>query len=723
LTWIVARARALRWWAVAASLIAGGCAQVGPATGPFPRFAEFAGREVASVRFAGDLRLPVDSLRAVTITRSPRCRIFLLPRAICPGFAVDHFRLDLTELARDVARLQLYHRDHGYYGTRVIPDVEPVANARVDVRFAIAPGEQVILRDLTVEGTEEIVPAEVLLPQLPIRVNEPFRRSRFLAAADTIRNELLQRGHAYAEVLRNYGIDTVTNVAEAHFVALPGPLVRVDSVIVIGATRLGERTVRRQLTFRETDLLRALELNRSQRALYGLGMVNFASVEVAPDTLQVAPLDSAAATVLVRVVEAPQYLVDATVGYGTVGCLRTSARWTDRNFGGGARRLELSGSLSKIGVGFPAGFGLEESLCRALREDPFSDTLNYRLAADFQQPRLFGTLNQLGVGLRAQRSSELEAYMRRVVGGHVALSRLLTDHTLVNLSANAEWGLTRATPAVFCVGFDVCAPEDRAPLQEPRWSNSLGTHLIHDRTTTEGFAVHGFSMRGSAEWATPAFGSDDEYFRLSGETVGHYALGPGWIVGGRLHAGAFLRGTLDPIGPFIPPDRRFYAGGPNSVRGFPRNALGPVVYVIAEEDLVQREDGELEIPPDVLPQSSATGGTRMVVATAELRTPSPVFSEYTRLGFFVDAGQVWAPHTDLATAPIRFTPGLGLRFVTPVGPIRVDAAYNAYGREAGPLYVIEQETGNLIQRPEGFSRPPGDFWDRFQIHFAIGHAF
>jgi outer membrane protein assembly complex protein YaeT len=696
---------------------------MGPAAGPYPRFAEFAGREVRTVEFAGVIRLPTDSLRAVTLTREPRCRIFLLPRILCPGFAVDHYRLDLTELARDVARLQLYHQDHGFYGTRVVPSVDPLPNQRVEVRFAIAPGDQVILRELTVEGTEEIVPAEELLRQLPIRPDEPFRRSRFLAAADTIRSELLRRGYANAEVLRNYGIDTETNVAEGHFVALPGPLVQIDSIVVVGASRLEERTVRRQLTFREDDLLRIAELNRSQRSLYGLGMVNFASVEVAPDTLQLAQFDLATATILVRVVEAPQYLVDATAGYGTVDCLRTSAGWTNRNFLGGARRLELSGSLSKIGVGEPAGFGLEDSLCRALQEDPFSDTLNYRLAADFQQPRLFGTLNQLGVGLRAQRVSEMEAYMRRVVGGHTALSRLIGDHTLLNVTANAEWGLTRATPAVFCVGFDVCAPEDRQPLQVPRWSNSLGTHLIHDRTATEAFAVRGYSVRGSAEWATPAFGSDDEFLRLSGEAIAHQTVRSGYVLAARLHGGAFLRGTLDPLGRFIPPDRRFYAGGPNSVRGFPRNALGPVVYVIPEEALVPGDDDAPVIPPGVAPQSSATGGTQMAVATVELRTPSPVFSEYTRLGFFLDAGQVWAPDTDLTTAPIRVTPGFGLRFITPVGPIRVDAAYNAYGREAGPLFVIEQETGNLVQRPEGFSRPPGGFWDRFQIHFAIGNAF
>jgi outer membrane protein insertion porin family len=695
---------------VAVAVLAAGCAPMSPATGPYPRFAEFSGREVGAVEFAGELRLPLDSLRAVTITRPPRCRVFFLPGVLCPGFLQDRYRLSLEELARDVARLQLYHRDHGFFGTRVFPSVEPVPDRRVEVRFAIAPGDQVRLRELTIEGAEAIVPEEALLAAIPQRVNRPFRRSHFLASADTIRHELLRRGYAYAEVLRNYGVDTVANYAEAHFVVIPGPLVHVDSILVIGANRLGEQTVRRQLTFSEADLLRMMDLNRSQRSLYGLGMVNFASVEIAPDTLQLAPQDSAAASVLVRVVEAPQYLVDGTAGYGTVDCLRTGASWTNRNFLGGARRLELSANVSRIGVGAPAAWGLEDTfLCPALRDDPFSDTLNYRLAADFQQPRLFGTLNQLGVGLRAQRIAELETYMRRMVGGHVALSRAVGDFTLLNTTANVEWGVTRATPEVFCVGFDVCAPEDREPLLEPRWSNSLGATIVHDRTRTEGFAVRGFSVRSSADVASPAFGSDDEYVRLSAEWLGHRQVSPGYVLAGRLHGGTFLRGTLDPLQEFIPPDRRFYAGGPNSVRGFGRNALGPVVYV-------DRQDGRE-------PRSSATGGTEMVVGTAELRTPSPIFSQYMRLGAFVDAGQVWAPDTDLATAPIRVTPGFGLRFITPVGPIRVDAGYNPYGREAGPLFVIDPETGTLIQQSEGHSPPPRTFWGRWEIHFAVGNAF
>jgi outer membrane protein insertion porin family len=726
--WVQRRARGLPLLLLLClGAVLGACGPAAVAAGPFPRFAEFANREIAEVHFAGDLQLPVDSLRAVIVTRPTRCHLLFLPICI-PGtrIGLQEHRLDLVELARDVARLQLYYRDHGYYATRVVPTVDPLPRERVAVRFAIVPGDQVILRALEIEGAEEILPTERLLRQIPLRVDEPFRRAAFLASADTIRAELLRRGYANAGVLRNFEIDTVADFAGVVYQVIPGPLVRVDSVLIVGANRLQERIVRRMLTFREDDLLRLAELNSSQRNLYGLGMVNFASVEVAPDTLQLNAEEDATSTVLVRVVEAPQYLVDATAGYGTVDCFRLGASWTNRNFLGGARRLDVSGNVSKLGVGWPADAGLEQNLCRALVLDEFSDTLNYRIGADFQQPRLFGTQNRLGVGVRALRMSELDAYVRRAVGGQVAVSRELGPATLLATTADIERGATRARAAVFCVAFDVCTQPVREELQRPRWSNAVAANLIHDRTATEGVATRGWAARSGVAWATPAFGSDDEFLRVNAEVVGSTVVRPGWVLAGRLQGGTFLQGGFDPGGAFIPPERRFYAGGPNSVRGYGRNALGPVVYVAQPGEYVPRPaQGDTVLAEGVRPRAPATGGTESVVGSVELRTPSPVLSDFVRLGFFVDGGQLWAPGTNLAIAPLRFTPGFGVRFITPVGPIRVDAAYNPYGLERGPIYVVDDE-GNLILW-RTFPEPQDDvgrrLWDRFQIHFAVGNAF
>jgi outer membrane protein insertion porin family len=290
----------------AALLLLGGCAPQRQATGPFPRFAEYDERDVRRVTFSGDIRFPQDSLAAVVQTKASRCRFLFLP--FCLPFTSlgrEEYRLDLDELARDVARIQLYHRDHGYYGALVEPDVEPLSEESVAVDFVIAPGRQVILRSLLVQGVDSILPNEELVATIPLQVDEPFGRLDFLASADTIRRQLLQRGYAYADVLRNYGIDTISGIAEAEFVAIPGPLVYVDSIIFQGNERLSERTLRRQLPFREGDVLRNDLLAASQRNLYSLEMVNVAAVRLAPDSLQLDP-NRERATVLVQVGEAAQ---------------------------------------------------------------------------------------------------------------------------------------------------------------------------------------------------------------------------------------------------------------------------------------------------------------------------------------------------------------------------------------------------------------------------------
>lgn len=718
--------RARRLWLLALALTAPGlaaCVQPGgAAAGPYPAFAEYEDREVRRVEFIGDLQLPQDSLESVIVTRATRCWLVFLP--VCLPFTNvgrDRYELDLDELSRDVVRLQLYYRDHGYYGTRIAPSVDPLNEEDVAVRFAIAPGDRVVLTDLAVEGAEEVLDSATIDRIVSLEVGAPFRRIGFLRSADTIRTELQARGYAYADVLRNYSLDTIADIAQAQFIAIPGPLVTVDTVLFAGVDRLGERTLRRQMTVSEGELLRVPQLAQSQRNLYALRMVSFASLEIAPDSLQLDE-DPNTASVLGRIVEAPEYVVDAAVGIGTVDCVRTEARWLDRNFLGGGRSLEVSGLLSRIGVGAPLAWGLENSLCSGADRQPLGTRtdilgyLNYRLAADFEQPRLLNTRTELGVGVHAERLTELNAYMRESVGGQVAISRDIGRNKLLNAAISVEHGRTLANPVVFCVGFDICSTADFDELESYRWSNVLSATAIWDRTRTDLLATRGFTARGSVDWASALLLSDNEYLRLLGEGSVYHPLRPGWVLAGNLRLGSFLQGRLsaDADG-FIPPERRFYAGGPASVRGFRRNALGPTAYIWTE-----REDGT---EPRI--EASAVGGTQMVVASTELRMPSPVYSDFFRLAAFVDAGQVWAPGSDVyGIADLRVTPGVGLRVTTPVGPIRLDVAYNPYPHPVGPLYFVDPISGDLIPIEEGY-RPPENrsIWQRLEFSFAVGQAF
>jgi outer membrane protein assembly factor BamA len=712
------------------TLLAACAANGGAPSGPLPQFAQYEGQDVRSVAFEGPLVVPEDSLRSVITTRPSRCRIAMILPFCLGSVGEDDYHLDLGVLQRDVARIQLAHRDAGYYGTRVLPVVDEAEDG-VAVRFRIEPGDLTTLTALEIAGAEGVLDSAALSRGMPLEVGEPFRRIDFLASVDTVRNRLLERGHAYAQVLRNYEIDTIADVARVRLEAAPGPLVTVDSIRFLGNYRLDHETLRRQMAVQVGDRLRATDLVRSQRNLFELELVEFAAVEVAPERLQLTPdsvqllEDSIGSTVLVRVIEAPRYAAELALAYGSRDCLRAEATHTDRNFLGGARRLEVTGLVAKVGVGDPVG-GLDRSLCSAFNPDDrltpedslIADQLNWRLAANFVQPRLFGTQTSVVLGAFTERISELDLYVRDATGAEVGVVRQILPQTLASLTFDVQRGRTRASDYFFCIAFEVCAGEDIALLERSRWSNALTLGLTQNRVRLDPFPTGGHQFRTGIDYASSLLGSEDEYLRVSADGIVHRELREDVVLSLRLAGGTFLTGVLNTQSGYIPPERRFYGGGPTHVRGFRFNELGPTVYIARP---VRRSDGGF----DVEIVRSSTGGTRTVLASAELTAPIPIGPPALRGAVFIDAGQVWESRDSLATRPgLRITPGVGGRFATPVGPIRLDVAYNPYQAEPGPLYGIN-ERGELVPRPLDPRHQPEEsrgFFRRLVVQLSLGNA-
>src|SRR4029077_9186566 len=105
---------------------------------------------------------------------------------------------------------------------------------------------------------------------------------------------------------------------------------------------------------------------QSQRDLYGLGVFRSARVELADSTAPAGPSDSTV-RVLVQAREGSRHGVRMGAGYGTVDCFRVQAGWTVHDFYGGGRTFDITGQVSRLGVGYPADAGLRTNLCRALR--------------------------------------------------------------------------------------------------------------------------------------------------------------------------------------------------------------------------------------------------------------------------------------------------------------------------------------------------------------------
>jgi outer membrane protein assembly factor BamA len=99
-----------------------------------------------------------------------------------------------------------------------------------------------------------------------------------------------------------------------------------------------------------------------------------------------------------------------------------------------------------------------------------------------------------------------------------------------------------------------------------------------------------------------------------------------------------------------------------------------------------------------------------------------------RLGVFVDVGQVYERDSRILSLDhIRVTPGVGLRVTTPLGPVRLDVAYNGYAAERGTLF-FQDSLQNLTEMDGGALYPrrpaaPASFWDRLVFQFAIGQAY
>jgi len=169
-------------------------------------------------------------------------------------------------------------------------------------------------------------------------------------------------------------------------------------------------------------------------------------------------------------------------------------------------------------------------------------------------------------------------------------------------------------------------------------------------------------------------------------------------------------------GSFIPPEQRFYAGGPNDVRGFERNELGPVVYVVPATAVGPGSTVDADSV-----RVAATGGNTFVLGNVELRIPSPIFQSRLRLATFVDAGGTWNRQGPGSSRVIRVTPGIGIRLATPLGPARLDVAYNPYKLQPGALFQFDA-AGNLSPVP-GQSSYVLSRDRKFTFHFAVGQPF
>jgi outer membrane protein insertion porin family/translocation and assembly module TamA len=696
------------------------------------------GPEVRQVVFEGNATFPNDSLERAIVTSETRCRHWLLnlaPPWFCPlgfDFALRRSELREVEVERDAARLRIWYQQRGFREAAVTAEALIEADETAEVRFRITEGRPVIADSIAYVGAEDVAVPN-LLNDLPIRSGDRWSTLYLDATRDTLTRRLTSRGYPYADVLRQ----TVFPVGEpyhAHvtFEIEPGTYARYGEIQVAGIEHLSESTILRTLPFRSGDPYRVDQLVDAQNRLFGLEMVTSASIT--PD-LQSEP--DSVVPLLVQVQEGDPYRVRSGVGWNRSECLNAESVWTSRNFLGGGRVLQVRGRLANImSPTWHDNWG-----CRQVGDEEEYTELTWLTALDFSQPWIFSTRNSFNASLFAERQSVPEVFIRHAVGLQLALVRAVGPRTPLTLSYRPELSRLEAAEALLCTGFLVCTEEDIGVLTSSQRLAPVGLNLTRDLSNSLLNPTSGYRLIVDLEHASGWTGSEFRYDRAVAEGTWYSSLVGSAVLATRIRGGwVGSDGDVGAPSEIIPPQKRFYAGGANSVRGFAQSRLGPRVRVVtqpgdllAKADPQQPHSTEVEVASHTSDATGApiesrpTGGTRVRGGNPEIRFG--VSSDLEAVTF-VDFGQVWGADQGIRLGALELTPGIGLRYLSPVGPLRLDVGYNFRGDER--LAVITRRiepngTGGYTTTDDLAVLEPRVLFDgsesRFQLHISIGQAF
>jgi outer membrane protein assembly complex protein YaeT len=632
---------------------------------------------------------------------------------------------DEQEFRRDVVRLGVLYKRSGYYEA-VIDTLLRRTPEDIYITFNITEGGPIVVTSLSITGLDSLRqrPRELALQDLPLQQGDPFNRYVMQASADTITRRLRDHGYPSATVFTGFEANTPGRSASVSLEVAPGRRTFIGRITVVGTDRIDSSLVRKLLVARPGRRYSQEELFQSQRNLYESDLFRFASVNIDSTVFQP---NSDSVALLVQVNEGKRRRIRGGLGYATNDCFRGSLGWTSRDFLGGGRILDLTSRVSKVGVGDPVDWGLADNICGASRDDSLgSAKANFYLGASLRRPAFLSPNNAITFSVFGERRSEYKVYLRQETGASIALTRTTPRRrNPLSLTYTLSYGRTEATAQSFCSFFNACTADVIEPLRENRVLATLTASGNFPRVNSQIDPTRGSIATLELTHASKYIGSSSlqQFTRFVAGMSWYRPLSRDVVLSWRVKGGAIFSPTLDVAsgtGAFIPPEQRFYAGGPNDVRGFDRNELGPVVYVVPQSHVDTAAAHDRALDPDSV-RVAATGGNSLALANIELRVPSPILSSRLRLAAFVDAGGVWQRGPNERTAVIRVTPGIGLRVATPLGPARLDLAYNPYKLQPGALFQFDP-AGNLLPVVgQGSYVLPRQ--RKFAIHIAVGQPF
>lgn len=528
-------------------------------------------------------------------------------------------------LEEDIANLTLFYHNNGYLEVTVEEPVISIdsLNNEAIIDLAIVEGPLTTVEDISILGNE-VFDDSTLLQKIKLRQGDPFKRPRVQEGMIAIASLYADHGYLDAAVKPDVKISYESHLAMIDLIITENYQATIANIQISGLEKTKEYVLKRELNFKRGQVVSYSKLLNSQRRLYLTGL--FESVFIRP--IAAAGNNSRQKTILVEAKEKLSGEMNIAVGYGSVDKARGRFEVLNSNLFGTARQ---------------AGASISASFIRQAAEASFSEpwTLGLRFKTDINL--LYEYLIEPGYDV----------------------SRFATRFTVgKSLRRNSHVGLTYRFEEANLKNVEV----SRIPATIDSRTRSLTLSFVYDTRDNLFNPKTGKYIEWTNELAGSFLKGNNTFIRSILKLKGFYSYNPQTIFASAIEIGWMeYFGTSEDI----PLNERFYAGGPNSIRGFGYQLVGPL-----EAD---------DIP--------LGGKFKAIWNVFEVRrTIYKLFG----VAIFLDAGNVWSDISDFHIKDVRFATGPGLRANTPIGLMRLDLGINLF---------------------------PEDREAKTKWHFSVGHSF
>lgn len=563
--------------------------------------------------------------------------------------------LNDLELKKDAVRIRRYYQRRGFEHVDVTYDVEEAGKSwKKKIVFNIAEREPIVIRNLDIEieadpeeqqQIENSADFERALRQHEYKTGSRYQRILETETAGLFTDALKELGYPYAEVDIEADVDTLANTADITIRNRPGPRARISNIEVIGSTSLPADYIVRESGLQEGQQYSAEDFQEGQKEIFNHHLFRFADFNL-PDQPQDSTLD-----LEIRVRENSLRSVQALVGFGTEENLRGQLGWTHRNAFGKGHRFSASGNASFI----------EQSLYLDYLFPYVFNTKSSVVISPFAQHLLEPNYELFRGGIR---NSYIYRYTDQLTG---TASYEFTDN--LELSQASDASMPDST-----LGYRLSSLQANLYYRQENEREERGWVII------PAGEISGLMGEAGANFEKLVL--DVRKFTPLSETT---------LLAKRVQAG----GVFDVAEDSLPSNIRFYLGGTNSVRGWNRHDLGP-------KDVQYNTQGEFD-------RYVPAGGRAMFSFNLEIRQDLNRLINGFGIAFFMDGGQVWRRYRNIRNNTLQLGGGGGLRYQSPLGPIRVDVGYKL------------NPTPSDLDQFQG--RDYGNNMSRIGIHFSIGQAF